>query len=143
MDYLNNIFITLLLTMALGACSPEAGQPDEQSKEPTVTSGMLQHTVYFYLNEDVTAEQKENFEEGLKELLAIEEVYDYQIGVPGKTEEREVTDHSFGYSFTSWFENIDDYRVYADHPTHLEFIDEYEDLWADVRVYDSEIIAIP
>lgn len=143
MDYLNSIFITILLTMVLTACSPEAGQPDVASNEPTVTAGMLQHTVYFYLNEGVTAEQKEHFEEGLKELLSIEEVYDYQIGVPGKTDEREVTDHSFGYSFISWFENIDDYRVYAEHPTHLEFIDEYKGIWADVKVYDSEIIAIP
>lgn len=103
---------------------------------------MLQHMVYFYLKEDVTAEEKEQFEEGLKTLLEIEEVYDYQIGIPGPTEERDVTDHSFGYSFSSWFENMEDYKVYAEHPVHLEFIDEYDDLWAEVRVYDSEVIGV-
>lgn len=141
MDYLHSIFITLLLMMVLTGCSQKAEGPERTSKEPTLTEGMLQHTVYFYLKEDVTEEDRNRFEEGLEKLLALEEVYDYQIGVPGKTEDRDVTDHSFGYSFFSWFKNIEDYKVYAEHPVHLEFIDEYDDLWANVRVYDSEVIA--
>ena len=122
-------------------CSQESVRQDTAVNEPSVSEGMLQHMVYFYLNEDVTADEKERFEEGLKILLAIDEVYDYEIGVPGQTEERDVTDHSFGYSFSAWFENMEDYRIYADHPVHLEFIDEYEALWEQVRVYDSEVIA--
>lgn len=143
MDYLNSLLITIFTMMVLAGCSQKTDKPEMTNKEPILTAGMLQHTVYFYLKDDVTAEEREKFEEGLKELLAIEEVYDYQIGIPANTEEREVTDHSFGYSFFSWFENLEDYKVYAEHPDHLEFIDEYEDLWADVRVYDSEVIAIP
>ncbi|SRR6056297_1333157 len=141
MDYLHSLLIMSFLMIALTACTPETEQPEKSSNEPSVTAGMLQHTVYFYLKEDVTAEDRERFEEGLKKLLSIEEVYSYQIGVPGNTEERDVTDHSFGYSFFSWFENLEDYKVYAEHPDHLAFIDEYEDLWANVRVYDSEILA--
>lgn len=101
---------------------------------------MLQHNVYFYLNDDVTTEEREEFEAGLKVLLGIEEVYKSEIGIPGATEQRDVTDHSFVYSVFSWFETMDDHEVYQEHPTHLEFIDKYSNLWADVRVYDSEII---
>ena len=101
---------------------------------------MLQHTVYFYLNEDVTEEEKQQFEEGLEALLAIDTVYKSEIGIPSDTPERDVTDHSFGYSIFTWFETIEDYNVYAEHPDHLEFIDTYSSLWADVKVYDSEII---
>lgn len=142
MEKLHSILITVLFTLALVGCSQEAHQPETNNRETTIRDGMLQHMVYFYLKEDVTAEEKEQFEEGLKTLLEIEEVYNYQIGIPGPTEERDVTDHSFGYSFSSWFENMEDYKVYAEHPVHLEFIDEYDDLWAEVRVYDSEVIGV-
>lgn len=103
------------------------------------TIGMLQHTVYFYLNEDVTEEERQQFEEGLEALLSIEEIYRSEMGVPAGTPDREVTDHSFGYSIFTWFETMDDYEVYAEHPDHMEFIDQYESLWADVKVYDTQV----
>lgn len=134
------IFILVLPLLLVSACQPEVEQATEEEEDPRTTVGMLQHMVYFYLNEDVTAEERTDFEEGLKKLLSIEEVYFYQIGIPGATEERDVTDHSFGYSISSWFQTTEDYEVYAVHPVHLEFIDEYSELWADVKVYDSEII---
>lgn len=127
-----------LMVIVLAGCQQGTEQSNEGGTESV--TGMLQHNVYFYLNEDVTAEEREQFEEGLKKLLSIEEIYRYQLGTPGSTEERDVTDHSFGYSIFSWFKTLEDYRVYADHPTHLEFIDEYKHLWADVKVYDSEVI---
>ena len=136
------ISIVLLLFVAT-ACT-NGGKEVEIEKETIVeveeTTGMLQHNVYFYLNEDVTDEEREQFEEGLRDLLAIESIFKSELGVPGSTEERDVTDHAFGYSIFTWFETIEDYNVYADHPDHLEFIDTYSYLWEDVKVYDSEII---
>lgn len=136
---LSRISVLVLSMVFMVGCQPNANQSNEESESRT-TVGMLQHIVYFYLNEDVTFDQKADFEEGLQELLSIEEVYFYQIGIPGATDERDVTDHSFGYSISSWFETMEDYEVYAEHPVHLEFIDEYSELWTDVKVYDSEII---
>lgn len=136
-------FLIITLFIFMGFACQEAGQePETITTEPTpeITVGMLQHTVYFYLNEDVTEEEKEQFEDGLAELLSIEEVFKSAIGVPGSTPEREVTDNTFGYSIFTWFETMDDYEVYAEHPDHLDFIEEYNHLWADVKVYDSEII---
>lgn len=72
--------------------------------------------------------------------MSIDEVHKYQLGIPGSTPEREVSDHSFGYSIFSWFKTMEDYQIYAEHPIHLAFIDEYSHLWADVKVYDSEVI---
>ncbi|MEX2457209.1 MAG: Dabb family protein [Balneolaceae bacterium] len=115
-------------------------QAESQSSETESTVGLLQHNVYFYLNDGVTSEEIAQFETGLEELVGIEEVYKAEVGVPGSTEVRDVTDHSFVYSIFTWFETIDDYNVYADHPDHLEFIDTYNHLWADVKVYDSELI---
>lgn len=132
------IFMFILISIS---CEP-AGEDSELSTTsiPEITVGMLQHNVYFYLNDDVTEDEKVQFEEGLHELLSIDEIFKSHIGTPGSTPEREVTDHSFGYSIFTWFETLDDYEIYAEHPVHMDFIDEFSHLWADVKVYDSEII---
>lgn len=135
------LLIICVSVLLLTACE-SADENREMTTTPTpdIKVGMLQHNVYFYLNEDVTEDEKEEFEDGLEELLSIEEIFKSEIGIPGSTSERDVTDHSFGYSIFTWFETIEDYDVYADHPVHLDFIDKYNHLWADVKVYDSEII---
>jgi hypothetical protein len=140
-----------VLTIALAFLTVACQQSQESSMDMETTTdnsstqttenstGMLQHTVYFYLNEDVTDEERQQFEEGLESLLSIEEIYRSEMGVPADTPDREVTDHSFGYSIFTWFETMDDYNVYAEHPDHMEFIDQYESLWADVKVYDTQV----
>lgn len=135
------IALPTLLLLVLPACQAASEQPNIEDDESAAE--MLQHNVYFYLNDDVTSEERAQFEEGLRELLQIETIYRAEMGVPGATEERDVTDHEFAYSIFAWFETMEDYEVYAEHPDHLEFIDAYSDLWADVRVYDSEIIDTP
>lgn len=139
---MKNISVILLLLFST-ACANGGEEADVETESAAVvesTGGMLQHNVYFYLNQEVTQEQKEQFEEGLRDLLEIETIYKSELGIPGPTQVRDVTDHSFGYSIFTWFETIEDYNIYADHPEHLEFIDTYSDLWADVKVYDSEIL---
>lgn len=132
-----------LAFLAIGCQQSQNNSMDMQNESSNQTTensiGMLQHTVYFYLNEDVTEEQKQQFVEGLEALVSIDEVYKSEIGVPGDTPEREVTDHSFGYSIFTWFETMEDYEVYAEHPDHMKFIEQFEGLWADVKVYDTNI----
>lgn len=130
-----------LLLLVITACQPDTSQTNTNNEiESETTTGMLQHTVYFYLNDDVSQEEAREFENGLKELLEISAIYKSELGVPGDTDERDVTDHSFAYSIFTWFENLEDYKTYDEHPDHLEFIDTYSSLWADVKVYDSELI---
>lgn len=140
--------LTLALAFFATACQQSQDNSMEMQSESSNeistsitenTIGMLQHTVYFYLNEDVTEEERQQFEEGLEALLSIEEIYKSEMGVPADTPDREVTDHSFGYSIFTWFESMDDYNVYAEHPDHIEFIEQYESLWADVKVYDTQV----
>lgn len=145
-------YVTVILALFFLAACASGGEEVEvdtdtvaETETATITSrqetaGMLQHNVYFYLHGEVTEEEKQEFEEGLRALVQIEGIYKAEIGIPGATEERDVTDHSFGYSIFTWFETIEDYNVYAVHPDHLEFIDEFNHLWADVKVYDSEIV---
>lgn len=126
------------LFIIIAGCQSETNQPAENESETSI--GSLQHNVYFYLVDDVSDEEIERFEEGLQELMSIEAIHRYELGIPGPTAERDVTDHEFAYSIFSWFLTLDDYKIYDEHPVHLEFIDEFNHLWADVKVYDSEII---
>src|SRR6056297_3319024 len=130
----------MLAAFILSGCQqPDDVQPETRIATTENTAGMLQHTVLFYLNDDVTEQQRNEFVEGLKELLEIESIYKSELGVPGDTESRDVTDHSFGYSIYTWFETMEDYKIYDEHPDHMQFIDTYNSLWADVKVYDSEL----
>lgn len=140
-SYLHFILNFGLLLFAIAACQPDTSQTNTNNEiDSETTTGMLQHTVYFYLNDDVSQEEAREFESGLKELLEISAIYKSELGVPGDTDERDVTDHSFAYSIFTWFENLEDYKTYDEHPDHLEFIDTYSSLWADVKVYDSELL---
>lgn len=102
---------------------------------------MLQHNVYFWLKEEVTVPQIKAFEQGMKDFVAaVKEVKKAEIGIPADTEEREVTDHTFGYSLFVSFKTLEDHNIYQEHPAHKKFIDDFSDLWARVRVYDSKIL---
>lgn len=127
------IFSFILAITALFSCT-------ENSNQVRDTMGMLQHNVYFYLKPDVTVEQNQDFVNGLQELISISSIHHAEIGRPGATEKREVVDHSFAYSIFTWFSTLEDHEVYQSHPDHKKFIEKYKDLWAAVKVYDSEII---
>lgn len=135
------VFYILVLSFAGFLISCESGQTQTTPNTQSETSGyMLQHNVYFYLNENVTEEEKNEFEEGLRKITALESLHAYELGIPADTAERDVTDHSYAYAIFSWFTSIENYKAYDEHPVHLEFIDTFNHLWADVKVFDSEII---
>src|SRR5690625_6874460 len=84
---------------------------------------MLQHNVYFYLNENVSEQEKSEFEEGLRKITAIESIHKFELGIPGATAERDVTDHSYAYAIFSWFTSLEDYKTYdrsEEHTSELQ-----------------------
>lgn len=131
--------LLLLSSLLIGMMACQSTETNNQPGSAENTVGLLQHTVYFYLNDDVTPEEVEQFESGLEGLLEIEAIYKAEMGIPGSTDERDVTDHSFAFSIFTWFETLEDYRVYDEHPDHLEFINAYNHLWSEVKVYDSDL----
>lgn len=94
------------------------------------------HHVFFWFKEPVTLATRKNFEKALKELVTIETIIDYHLGVPAGTS-RNVIDSSYTYSLFTTFKNKKDQDVYQTHPKHLKFIDDCGDLWEKVVVYDS------
>jgi len=141
MKSLLTLTISIMTLLFLVGCQPSDTNTTETTTSVSVqedATGQLQHNVYFYLKEDVTAEQKQQFEEALKELMNIPQIHKYEMGVPG-LEAEENEDQQFAYSFFTWFTSMEDYNGYAEHPDHLAFIDAYSDLWADIKVYDTKI----
>ena len=94
------------------------------------------HHVYFWLKKPVSKAVRIKFENALKKLVTVETIVDYHLGVPAKTN-RGVIDRSYTYSLLTIFKNKEDQDIYQTHPTHLKFIDECNDLWERVVVYDS------
>ena len=136
---MKNIIIASLVLLLSASC----GQPAESKTTPTTTQNISMskrapfiHTVFFYLNEDVTDEQKKAFEEGMKKLGTCSTIDNFRIGKPAMTP-REIVDNSYGYSWIVEFKNATDQDAYQTDPIHLAFIEAHKDLWKEVKVYDS------
>lgn len=99
------------------------------------------HNVYFWLKQDLTAEQIALFETELSALLTIDYLAHGFVGKPAPTEERPVTDHSFSYSLTLHFKSMSDHEFYQKEcPKHMRFVDICKLFFHRVIVYDSSPI---
>lgn len=102
---------------------------------------MLIHNVYFWLKEGVSESDKQEFEQGMRDLVnAVAEAQKAEFGIPASTPARDVVDHSFGYSLFIWFNNVEDHNAYQVHPAHDKFIADFKHLWAKVQVIDSHLL---
>ena len=104
---------------------------------PDETSRKLRHTVFFWLNNGGSREDRDKLIEGLATLREIEVVRSLHIGVPAATEERQVVDRSFDVAELMIFDNEADQRAYQEHPIHLKFVRDYSHLWGKHVVYDT------
>jgi hypothetical protein len=96
------------------------------------------HTVFFRLEEGVSDEEKADFEKGLKKLGTVPEIRKYFFGVPAGTS-RDVVDNAWDYSWIVHFSSAKDQDHYQVDPIHLEFVEKYQHLWKQVKVYDSAL----
>ncbi|NJN28138.1 MAG: Dabb family protein [Cyclobacteriaceae bacterium] len=119
----------------------EQSQSHHFSTQPKNKNRMLQHNVFFYLKEGVNAGQKLAFEKGMKHFLSsVSEIDHWEIGIAAGTAPREVVDHSFDYNLTVRFTSIANHNIYQEHPAHAVFINDFAELWQQVKVYDVEIL---
>ncbi|WP_417957040.1 Dabb family protein [Flagellimonas okinawensis] len=96
------------------------------------------HVVYFWFKEPDSYEARQTFEKSLTKFLDNSQYAKTKfIGKPPKAI-RDVVDDSFTYSLILTFESAEDQAAYQDEPPHLVFIEECEDLWEKVIVYDSQ-----
>lgn len=101
----------------------------------------LIHNVFFWLKDDLSETDRAAFLEGVKSLGTINTVRAIYIGPPASTEKRAVVDNSFSYALLVHFDNIEGQNAYQVDPIHLKFVEDHQDKWNRVTVYDNTVIA--
>jgi hypothetical protein len=96
----------------------------------------LVHHVFFWLKDPSSTADRDKLVAGVKGLSKIETIKMLHVGVPASTEKRDVVDNSYHVSELMFFDNVEDQKVYQDHPIHQKFIQEHSMLWDKVVVYD-------
>lgn len=101
----------------------------------------LAHMVYFKLKER-NYKAKERLVIACKKHLSGHDgtVY-FSVGVLASDLKREVNDVDFDVALNLVFRNKAAHDKYQTHPRHLRFIEENKDSWAEVRVFDSYLVA--
>ena len=97
---------------------------------------MFIHAVYFWLRDDLTPDEREQFEAGVRSLRAIETVRDGWIGVPAPTE-RPVIERGYSRSLVLVFADKRAHDAYQVHPVHDRFRERCGTFWTTVRIFDS------
>ncbi|WP_271769889.1 Dabb family protein [Aquimarina algiphila] len=96
------------------------------------------HTVYFWLNNPGSKEDRMAFETSLKKFLNTSKYAKTNfIGTPPSAS-RDVVDGSFTYSLLVTFSSAEAQEQYQKEEAHLLFIKESSNLWKKVIVYDSQ-----
>ena len=101
---------------------------------------MLEHTVYFWLREDLDEAQRKAFEAALDQLLTSPHVAQGRWGRPAGTPRREVSEMSWDYALHTSFAEMPAHDAYQETcPIHKAFIDNGKDKWTRVMVLDTAI----
>lgn len=125
----------------LGACQQKEIKEEiiiEKTIDPDMEPGMM-HTVYFWLKEGLSEEEKQDFVRGVRSLEAISSVKRFFIGPPAATPSRGVVDNSFDLALIVWFDDVAGHDAYQVDPIHLNFVEEHEAKFGTVKVYDNAL----
>jgi hypothetical protein len=98
---------------------------------------MFVHAVFFWLKNDLTPDQKNQYVAGLRSLAKITSVRQCFIGIPAATD-RPIIDRSYSYALTVVFDDAAGHDAYQVHPIHDQFRDECGAFWDKVLIYDSQ-----
>lgn len=103
---------------------------------------MVRHSVYFWLDDSLTGEQKEQFEGGLRALFEIDVVQSGCHGAAAGTPERPgVTQNDYDYALFLEFASVEDHNTYQSHPGHDAFVRQFSPWFQTVKVLDCEIVS--
>ncbi|WP_298473870.1 Dabb family protein [uncultured Maribacter sp.] len=123
-----------ILVIVLISAVNSYGQEKKTMKE---FDSNFAHTVYFWLKNPESKEDKASFVASLQKFLnASKYAKTNFIGYPPKAS-REVVDGSFTFSLIVTFESAEAQQKYQEEDVHLKFIEESSHLWTKVIVYDS------
>jgi len=133
---MKKILFLLIAFAIINLISISASQAQKSKK----IEGSFIHTVYFWLNNPDSDEDREKFLASLKKFINSSEfITGKHIGTPADTD-RPVIDNTYTFSLILTFKSKEIQDKYQAEPAHKQFIKESESLWKKVLVYDSESI---
>ena len=98
----------------------------------------LYHTVFFWLKNPNNKKDRFEFEKAIKKLIRNNHLsISCHLGIPADSEQRDVIDTSYTYSYIVNFPSLEAQNEYQIDPHHILFIEEAKHLWVKVKVYDS------
>lgn len=100
---------------------------------------MVRHSVYFWLDESLTDEQRTSFVGGLRDLFEIDVVSRGEFGTVAATPERPVTRNTFDYALFLEFDSVEKHNAYQIHAEHQVFVDNFSPWFEKVRIFDTEL----
>jgi len=136
------ITVFIFSIVLLFSCKNDPAQPnpiDQSSLLSEIVKPGLIHNVYFWAKEGTSPERLKDLEKGLEELGKCPSIQNYYWGPSAPTEDRDVVDHSYDYSVSVHFASLEDQDKYQTDPIHLKFIEDCQDIWGKVVVYDNVV----
>lgn len=98
------------------------------------------HVVYFFLDENLTDEKRQDFEQnGLGNLAKCPTIQKAYYGPPANTP-REIVNNSYDFAWICHFESKDAQDAYQTEPIHLKFIEDYKSMWTKVLIFDNLVV---
>jgi hypothetical protein len=94
------------------------------------------HSVYFWLNDDVTDVQRAEFINQLKSLRSIPSVQKLYVGVPAGTP-RSIVDNSYDVGLTVEFKNVAGQDAYQESQKRRDVIGVLNPMISEIKAYDS------
>ena len=138
---MQKLLVYILLTFTLASFTACTQEKEEVIEIERVVAADLEpglmHTVYFWLKDDVDEAAAKNFEQGVWSLEGIPTVKRMFVGPAASTPSRGVTDNSFDFALSIWFDDVAGHDIYQEHPIHLKFVEEQEAKFKRVQVYDN------
>ncbi|MCM8540595.1 MAG: Dabb family protein [Lentisphaeraceae bacterium] len=98
---------------------------------------MFVHTVFFWLKDELSDDQKQAFFKGVDTLKTIQPNVMVTTGAPASTN-RPIIDTSYDYGLTCIFKSLEDHDKYQVDPIHLKFVENHSNDWKKVLIYDYE-----
>jgi hypothetical protein len=99
---------------------------------------MLVHTVLFWLKPELTPDQRAAFRAGLESLRKVNTIDTAYIGSPAGVPERPIIDRSYAFCLTAVFKDVAAHNAYQIDPIHKAFVQNCQQFWTRVQIYDSE-----
>lgn len=104
------------------------------------TTRQLAHMVYFTLKDRSPAGVRRQLDACRKYLTGHAGVVFFGVGTRTPDLAREVNDKEFDVGLHVVFGDRASHDAYQKHPRHVQFIEENKPHWAQVRVFDADVV---